>query len=62
MEGRPDGLTLGPWYRGLSLVRDATVVNTHNTGPLPDKLVKTLPDKLVLQPQKLRPQNAKNIS
>ena len=25
---RPDGLTLGPWYRGLSLVWDETVVDT----------------------------------
>jgi len=25
---RPDGLTLGPWYRGLSLVWDATVLDT----------------------------------
>ena len=25
---RPDGLTLGPWYRGLSLLWSATVVDT----------------------------------
>jgi len=25
---RPDGLTLGPWYNGLSLVWDAIVVDT----------------------------------
>ena len=25
---RPDGLTLNPWYRGRSLVWDATVVDT----------------------------------
>jgi len=30
---RPDGLTLGPWYRGLSLVWDATIVDTC-LGPL----------------------------
>jgi len=29
---RPDGLTLGPWYRGLSLVWDATVVDTFAQG------------------------------
>ena len=25
---RPDGLTMNPWYRGRSLVWDATVVDT----------------------------------
>jgi len=29
---RPDGLTLGPWYRGLSLVWDTTVVDTFAQG------------------------------
>jgi len=33
---RPDGLTLGPWYRGLSLVRDATVVDTFAQGHYKD--------------------------
>jgi len=31
-ERRPDGLTLGPWYRGLSLVWDATVMDTFAQG------------------------------
>jgi len=29
---RPDGLTLVPWYRGLSLVWDATVMDTFAQG------------------------------
>jgi len=33
---RPDGLTLGPWYRGLSLVWDATVVDTFAQGHYKD--------------------------
>ena len=33
---RPDGLTLGPWYRGLSLVWDATVVDTFAQGHCKD--------------------------
>ena len=56
-ERRLDGLTLGPWYIGLSLVWDATVVDTFAQG----HYIKTLPDRPVLRPQKLRPQNAKNI-
>ena len=43
--------------RGLSLVWDATVVDTFAQG----HCIKTLPDRLVLRPQKLRPQNTKNI-
>jgi len=33
---RPDGLTLGPWCRGLSLVWDATVVDTFAQGHYKD--------------------------
>jgi len=33
---RPDGLTLGYWYRGLSLVWDATVVDTYAQGHYKD--------------------------
>jgi len=33
---RPDGLTLGPWYRGVSLVWDATVVDTFAQGHYKD--------------------------
>jgi len=33
---RPDGLTLGPWYKGLSLVWDATVVDTFAQGHYKD--------------------------
>ena len=33
---RPDGLTLDPWYRGLSLVWDATVVDTFAQGHYKD--------------------------
>jgi len=33
---RPDGLTSGPWYRGLSLVWDATVVDTFAQGHYKD--------------------------
>ena len=33
---RPDGLTLGPWYRGLSVVWDATVVDTFAQGHYKD--------------------------
>ena len=47
---RPDGLTLGPWcgtQQLWTLLLGATI--------------KTLPDRLVLRPQKLRSQNAKNI-
>ena len=33
---RPHGLTLGPWYRGLSLVWDATVVDTFAQGHYKD--------------------------
>jgi len=29
---RPDGLTLGPWYRGRSLVWDTTAVDTFAQG------------------------------
>jgi len=47
---------MGPQYRGRSLVWDATVVDTSAQGH-----IKTLPDRLVWQPQKLRSQNAKNI-
>jgi len=32
----PVGLTLGPWYRGLSLVWDATVVDTFAQGHYKD--------------------------
>ena len=51
------GLTLGPWYRGRSLVWDTIVVDTFAQG----HSIKTLPYRLVLRPQKLRSQNAKNI-
>ena len=53
---RPDGLTLGPWYRGRSLVWDTTAVDTFAQGHY-----KRLRQRLVLRPQKLRSQNAKNI-
>ena len=53
---RPDGLTLGPWYRGLSLVWDAPVVDTFAQGHYKDSA-----RQAVLRPQKLRPQNVKNI-
>jgi len=33
---RPDGLTLGPWYRGRSLVWDTTVVDTFAQGHYKD--------------------------
>ena len=33
---RPDGLILGPWYSGLSLVWDATVVDTFAHGHYKD--------------------------
>jgi len=33
---RPDDLTLGPWYRGRSLVWDATVVDTFAQGHYKD--------------------------
>jgi len=33
---RPDGLTLVPWYKGLSLVWDATVVDTFAQGHYKD--------------------------
>jgi len=33
---RPDGLTLGPWYKGQSLVWDATVVGTFAQGHYKD--------------------------
>jgi len=32
----PDGLTVGPWYRGLSLVWDATAVDTFAQGHYKD--------------------------
>ena len=36
-DGRsPDGLTLGPWYRGLGLVWDAIVVDTFAQGHYKD--------------------------
>jgi len=45
---------LGPWYRGLSLIWDAIVVDTFVQGT-----TKTLPDGLVSRLQQLRMQNAK---
>ena len=33
---RPDGLTLGSWYKGLSLVWDATAVDTFAQGHCKD--------------------------
>jgi len=35
-ERRPDGSTLGPWYKGLSLVWDTTVVDTFAQGHCKD--------------------------
>jgi len=36
-ESRPDGLTLGPWYKeGLSVVWDSTVVDTFAQGHYKD--------------------------
>jgi len=35
-ERRPDDLTLGPWYKGRSLVWDATVVDIFSQGHYKD--------------------------
>ena len=51
-------MTLGPWYRGLSLVWDATVVDLWTL--LLGVTTKTLQDSQAFQLQRLRLQNAKN--
>ena len=56
--GRPDGLTLVPRYRGLSL--SSMGCNSCGHFFLLGAITKTLPDRLVLWLRKLRMQNAKN--